>query len=1621
MGSLNLTVSMSSSWSGGSHSSRAYQGGYGKVNKGGTVPTRTGTINISGIGALTGKVITGLDFIATYNAGKSGKKIITFSSPSYSFETNGSAYNGNTVTNYFSSGALLNDIINKAASGTGSTTWTMKNNETKTTHSSSTAGESYTENYVYISALTITVYYADNYTVTYNKGNQNWTQWPSNQTKTPGVNLTLSSLTPICGNSPTTTKTVTLNYNGNGQSNTTGTVKAWSGNWNEFAYWQENGGSATFYPGDIYTTDANIQLNVVGWWNRDHATGFTLPTPTYSGYKFKGWYSASSGGTKLGDGGETFTETSYSTIYAQWEANTYTVTYNGNGSTSGSMTSSSATYNSAFRTKQNAFSKTGYSFNGWNEAADGSGTAWTLTSNGVYEAGKDRNWTYTKNITLYAQWTENTYYVYYKTGLSTSGTLPSTSSRKYTKNATIGTNNMSKTSTTAQSYTVTYYQGNASSNTNLPSKQTSINTTTYSKNGWTTGSSNTNDLDYANGATYGANIASNLTLYPNFTTTVTNAGVTLSSNTMIRGNGSDSGYKVTYAQGTATGGTVPSAQTATDTFTYTHSGWATSASGSKAYDKGEATGALSGNLSLYPYFSYYRTRGAVSLATNNLTKSDTNISSYTVTYNANGGTCSTASATATKVRKYTANGWTTTSGSTTKTHSNGATHQVTADLILYPCFTESISGGSVTLPTPTKTGHTFKGWNTSSTATTGVTGSYTPSSNVTLYAIWEQTEYTYTIQFNGNSSTGGSLPSTITKTGTDSSVIMGDLVNGTNVPTRTGYVFRGWSSTSTYNTKRIAYASNYGGSADYSGNTATTTNNWSYATYCSNTDYTGTSRTLTLYAQWEKERYTISYDANGGTGAPSAQTKIYGTALTLSSTKPSRSSTTANGYLVTFKLNAGDTTTNHTTAYQIVTTSYAFSKWNTAANGSGTNYSSGASYTANAAATLYAQWDSSPSRGSVAKPTDPTRTGYTFQGWATTSSATSSNVTFPYTPTANTTLYAVWKANTWTVSYSGNAQGGGTVSNLPSSQTKTYGVTLTLSSTKPTHSTVTNNTYTVYFKKNAGDTTTNHTTSYAYKTTSYTFKNWNLNSSGTSTSYSPGGSYTSNSAATMYAQWNSSTANATVNAPSTNPTRTGYNFLGWGSSSTASSNVTFPYTITANTSLYARWQLKTYTVSFNANGGSGAPSAQTKTHGVNLTLSTTVPTRDGYNFLGWSTSSTATSATYGAGGSYTTDASTTLYAVWQLKTYTISYNLNNGKGTIPASQTKTHGVTLTLQSTSGISAKDNTTQNGYKITLDANGGTVSPTSVQIIDTIKYSVNGWNTNSSGTGTSYASGGSYTANASATMYVKWSSSVTKGSTTLPTPTRSGYTFKGWATSSSATSGVTGSYTPSGNVTLYAIWSRNVSIIEQPVDATVAVGSNISVSVTAIGDGLTYQWYFKNADSSSFSKSSTVTNTYTIAMNQDARIGRQVFCTITDANGNSQSSNIVTLSATYQVIYNANNGSGTMSNSTHDYRTAEALTANAFTRTGYSFLGWSTSPTATTATYTNRQSVSKLTYDSPTITLYAVWSQDQAFIHRYKTSTNLEKVRVWYRTASEFVPIRKVWYYNGTSWVDVTQGDI
>lgn len=139
-----------------------------------------------------------------------------------------------------------------------------------------------------------------------------------------------------------------------------------------------------------------------------------------------------------------------------------------------------------------------------------------------------------------------------------------------------------------------------------------------------------------------------------------------------------------------------------------------------------------------------------------------------------------------------------------------------------------------------------------------------------------------------------------------------------------------------------------------------------------------------------------------------------------------------------------------------------------------------------------------------------------------------------------------------------------------------------------------------------------------------------------------------------------------ITIPSTVPTRQYYTFMGWNVNSSAPSGYAAGSSYPVRTSdtadlanarqytTYATWKRKTIVCSYNANGGSGAPTAQTVNMYEWFSLRSGSPTRTGYNFLGWATSATATTAQYQPGGSARFTSNVTLYAVWKKASDTIS-------------------------------------------------------------------------------------------------------------------------------------------------------------------------------------------------------------------------------------------------------------------------------------------------------------------------------------------------------------------------------
>nr|MCR5783750.1 InlB B-repeat-containing protein [Clostridia bacterium] len=241
-----------------------------------------------------------------------------------------------------------------------------------------------------------------------------------------------------------------------------------------------------------------------------------------------------------------------------------------------------------------------------------------------------------------------------------------------------------------------------------------------------------------------------------------------------------------------------------------------------------------------------------------------------------------------------------------------------------------------------------------------------------------------------------------------------------------------------------------------------------------------------------------------------------------------------------------------------------------------------------------------------------------------------------------------------------------------------------------------------------------------------------------------------------------------------------------------------------------------YDVTYDANGGTGAPSDQEKFVDVDLTLSTTEPTRDYYTFKGWDTNSAGTTVVYAAGDTYDVNADLDLYAVWEGNTYAVTLDNGNAtdNGTSAVYERYADGIYKT-NSNGTLSNKMTASANNitipkreYTVSYDFGGGNGTATDAQKKAT--YAFKGYYDgstqmiNSTGYITSSFTNTKYTT--ATTLNADW----TSASVTLPSPgTKTGYTFDGWYTNS----GFTGtkysagtSYTPTANTSFYAKWTIN-----------------------------------------------------------------------------------------------------------------------------------------------------------------------------------------------------------------------
>ena len=786
---------------------------------------------------------------------------------------------------------------------------------------------------------------------------------------------------------------------------------------------------------------------------------------------------------------------------------------------------------------------------------------------------------------------------------------------------------------------------------------------------------------------------------------------------------------------------------------------------------------------------------------------------------------------------------------------------------------------TITLENPNKTGYIFKGW-------TGSNGT-TPQKNVQIpkgstgdksyEANWEQGNYTITYVLNGGENSGLN-PSTYTIDSND--ITLQD-------PTRTGYKFLGWTTTGLDTpTKNIKITKGSTGNRIYEAN-------WEIITYKiiytlnngtdnhnNPTTYTVETDTITL-ADPTREGYNfLGWTGSNGT-TPQKNVQI---PKGSTGDKNYTSNWTTDSYTITYNLDGGENNSNNPTSYQVDTntitlqdptkTGYTFTGW-TGSNGSTPQKNvqipkgstGNKTYTANWSKSTYTitytlnggtNNSNNPSTYQVDTNTitlqDPTRSGYTFTGWTTSGVTTpEKNLTIPKGSTGNKTYEAHWSKDSYTITYSLN---NGT--NNPLNPTNYDVETNTITLLNPSK--------TLIFHGNVngtGATITNND-----RTAHQIFAGW-TGSNGNSPQKNviiPKGS-TGNKIYT--AHWTA--VAGTLPKVEKNGYTCGWNTSNTGTTIEYASEGTYPTSkITENmqttVNLYAVCSKKSYTITYNLDGGTNNTSNPLGYDVETATITLQDPTKTGYTFTGWTGEEITTptkniTITKGSTGNkeYT--------AHWSKDTYTISYSLNGG--TNSSSNPATYQVdtaTITLQ---------DPTRNGYTfVGWTGSNGNAPQKNVQIpkgsTGNKGYYAN-WTTDSY-TITYIMNGGDNSENNPISYNVETET------ITLQEPTKKGYTFTGWTGNGTTTptKNLTIPKGSTGNKEYTANWSKDTYTISYTMNG----GTNPTTNPT------TYQ-----------------VDTATITLQDPTRTG-YTFTGWTGSNGTTPQKNVqITTGSTENKTYAAN----------------------------------------------------------------------------------------------------------------------
>lgn len=671
---------------------------------------------------------------------------------------------------------------------------------------------------------------------------------------------------------------------------------------------------------------------------------------------------------------------------------------------------------------------------------------------------------------------------------------------------------------------------------------------------------------------------------------------------------------------------------------------------------------------------------------------------------------------------------------------------------------------TVSSDVPTLAGYKFNGWNTQANGggTSYAAGATIPGASITgditLYAQWIQ-QLSITFNANGTGVTG--LPSTITVDYNAATSIP------SSAPTRANFTFKGWNT-----------AANGSGTA-----------------YTAGQSIAHLTTNLPLYAQWEAYP-VVTYNANSGTGAPSADTVAPGV-YNIKTGTPTRTGYVFGGWTPTQNSTANGLYSYNATisgsqrSMNVTSNVTLYALWNPVVTYSAGTAPAGAKDTiTNMPSTTTYTVTYNGTHTVLTTPT-PTLSGYTFGGWAKSTAATT-KVTSLTNVTAPITLVPIWTEKSgYTVQFfdQATATTDGTAYNTQNNLKWTGAVTVPTAPTK----------------------------------VGYTFGGWYLQKdnqgSGTGTVFASAAGVIATGMGTFNGIW---AAEAAGNRADT-------------------------------LKIYAKWTEKTkVSVTLNPNGGSygtagtGVTTIGNILNGATYTIPTNVdnPTRPGYNFKEWNTNSSGTGTAYHAGN--TTPALTsnlTLYAIWTGAPVTFTFEpgattgitYKKGSASNPYTATANYGAKLTADAGDTVYTRTGYTFKNWSYT-NATGGTgavSTATASAQVDvsnfTISWSGNSFDGTLKGTATLTAMWDPFTFKISwngnggtpttSTSGHKSTDMVSIPTATSAIPTRPGYTFTGWNTAANGSGKVVDNsktientwtltgLTNNATLTAYAQWKENI----------------------------------------------------------------------------------------------------------------------------------------------------------------------------------------------------------------------